>query len=330
MFLCRLFLAMAVVLALPGLSGSPAAVGPERPTRADLDRLRRRVALLESEHALGLSRKPYLVLDLGSRTLRYGLLGMALRELPLDGAEARGFVSVSGTGAPASTAVAGILTLDEKEKDPRLSPLTPAQIEAGATDEDAADVLPPEVPEDYALIFKQSLFLQVEGSPKEKGVGGVLSSVGAWWRWLWGPGVGRSGTRASARVTVYVDEATAREVYRSLVPGQRVVLVPPTGLLLPEAGQETPRSIRAAKRAAPPPAEPEGAPGVPFRIPPPLESPGGEVPSETPDGEGEIDAEPAPGDEASPDDDRSPGDDESPVPEEGPVGGEDDSAAEAG
>src|SRR5213594_3031983 len=135
--------ALGSVIALLCLPGGSVAVGPASPTRADLDVLRRRVALLESEHVLGMSRKPYVVLDLGARTLRYGLLGMTLRELRLDSAEAWGLKVVSGDGTPAPSSVAAILTLQEKERDPRLSPLTPAQIEAGATDEDAADVLPP-------------------------------------------------------------------------------------------------------------------------------------------------------------------------------------------
>ena len=60
-------------------------------------------------------------------------------------------------------------------------------------------------------------------------------------------------------------------MYRSLLPGERLIVVPPPGLLLPDAGQETPRSVRQG-RPVKPPAPPQGLPpaGVPFRIPPPV------------------------------------------------------------
>jgi len=49
----------------------------------DMDAVRRSVSQLESEYALGSTRKPYFVLDLAARTLRCRLMGMTLREIPV-------------------------------------------------------------------------------------------------------------------------------------------------------------------------------------------------------------------------------------------------------
>ena len=77
------------------------------------------------------------------------------------------------------------------------------------------------------------------------------------------------------QVTLRVEEATAREIYRSLVPEERWLVVPPPGLLLPQAGQEPlprPRPPREVPRLVPPASET----GVPFQIPPPVD--GGQPP----------------------------------------------------
>src|SRR5260221_134189 len=137
------------------------AGGGSRATRIDLDAERRRVSALESEVALAATRKPYLVLDLGSRTLRYRLMGMTTREVPLPGLTTKGLAAAT-TAAPPPT-LAGIFTLREKDGDPRLKPLSPEQVEAGADDENVANVLPPEPPKQYGLKFKQPIAVRVEG-----------------------------------------------------------------------------------------------------------------------------------------------------------------------
>jgi hypothetical protein len=255
--------ALALAAGLTGLADARLAGAA---THADLALLRRRVALLESELALARSRKPYLIVDAATRSLRYDLLGMTVREVGardvrIDGLRRPGDGSVQG---PLS--LAGIVTLKEKENDPRLSPLTPEQIEAGAADENVADALPPEAPADYTLTFKQAVLVRVEGIAETRT---VLSRLASWWQRLRGGGKG--GEDISMKMTVHLDETAAREVYRSLIPGERLVIVPPLGLLLPDAGQEAPRAIRAG-RPARPPAPPTGpAPqGVPFQIPPPV------------------------------------------------------------
>jgi len=244
-------------------AGRPASA----PTHADLAALRRRVALLESELALGRSRKPYLVVDAESKRLRQDLFGMTVREIPARDIDIDGLLRSGEGGVPGPLSLAGIVTLKEKEKDPRLSPLTPEQIEQGAADENVADALPPEAPADYALTFQQPVVVRIEGIPEKKT---GMPRVFSWWPRSWSRGVAGRGEIA-LRLTVHLDETTAREVYRSILPGERLIIVPPPGFLLPDAGQETPRSVRQG-RPAKPPAPPPGLPpaGVPFRIPPPV------------------------------------------------------------
>jgi hypothetical protein len=228
------------------------------------------VAQLEGQAALEATRKPYLLLDLGARTLQYRLMGMVVREIPLTSAATRGMRPAPRGADPGAQALAGIFTLEEKDGDPRLTPLTPDQVEAGADDENAADVMPPEAPAFYGLRFRQPLDIQVEGAPEGRVVGGAMASARAFWRRLWGR-AGQGGKDAEIRLTLRLDEAAAREVYRSLIPGERLLIVAPAGLLLPDAGQEPPKSIRPARAKptpTPAPAQPEG---VPFQIPPPVE-----------------------------------------------------------
>ena len=250
--------------ARPRTTGAPRAAAP---TRADLDLLRRRVAVLESELALARSRKTYLVVDAPGKRLRYGLLGMTMREIPSSAIRIDGLHYTGEEGAPGPLALAAIATLREKEKDPRLSPLTPEQIEAGAADENVADALPPEAPADFDLQFKQPIILRVEGIPEKKG---AWTGAFGWWGRLW-PGRGGSGNGVVLRLSVHVDETAAREIYRSLVPGERMLLVAPIGSHLPDAGQESPRSVRPGRPVRPPAPQPGPSPqGVPFRIPPPV------------------------------------------------------------
>jgi hypothetical protein len=276
-------LAFAAALATaPFLYGAAArAVHAGSPTRADLDLLRRQVARLEGELALARSRKPYLVVDAPAKVLRYGLLGMTMREIPARAIRIEGLGRSDTADEPGPLALAGIMTLKEKERDPRLVPLTPEQIEGGAADENVADALPPEAPDEFSVQFKQPIVLRVEGVPEKKGA--WTGSLGGWRR-LW-PSWGGSGTRAALHLAVHVDETAAREIYRSLVPGERLLLVAPGGFLLPDVGQEPPRGVRPGRPAGPPPLVPgPSPPGVPFRIPPPV----AEEPAEgaSPAGEG--------------------------------------------
>jgi len=295
------FLAAAVLLAAgAGLAAAPAgrsAAVAAAPTRADLDALRRRVALLEGELALARSRKPYLVLDAAESQLRVALLGLTVREIPLASIDFDGVPRAHEGDVTAPLAQAGIVTIKEKENDPRLKPLTPSDIEAGAADENVADVLPPEAPADYELQFTQPALARIEGIAEKRT---VWSRLAAWWsRPASGAGIGSGGIVLG--VAVHLDETPARELYRLLLPGERLILVPPRGYLLPEFGQEPPRSIKPPRPTAPP-APPQGPPpqGVPFRIPPPVEPSAGDEAApgsgegETPPGTESPGPQPAP------------------------------------
>jgi hypothetical protein len=278
----RLAAATAAVLliAMPG----PAPAAPV-PTHADLQSERRRSAVLESEVALAATRKPYLVLDLQSKALRYRLIGMTMREIPVPEVSVEGLVaSDEAADAPA---LAGIFTLKEKEGDPRLKPLSPEQVEAGADDENAANVLPPEPPKEYRLMFKQPIALEVVGHPDAKGIGGAWTRFAGFLRGLRSP---RGDEEDRLRIALHLDPQSAAEVYRSLIPEVRLLIVPPSGLILPAAGQEAPpkpRAPRAIPKPAPKPAEPKE---VPFAIPPPVDENGASPAERLPD----ASQEPAP------------------------------------
>jgi len=279
----------ALALAAPG-SGAGSA---PRATRTDLDTERRRVVALESEVALASTRKPYLVLDLGSRTLRYRLMGMTTRELPLPGLTIKGLAAAT-TAAPPPT-LAGIFTLREKDGDPRLKPLSPEQVEAGADDENAANVLPPEPPKAYGLKFKQPISVRVEGREQAAGVHGVWAGLSARWRRLFS---GESDEDALLVVSLMLDAGSAAELYRSLLPDEHWLVLPPSGFVLPAAGQEAPPRPKPPKPIPVKPVKPVEPPGVPFQIPPPVDD-NGTHGSDTqdggpPDGGGRNEAAPPP------------------------------------
>jgi len=283
----------AVALAAALAAGAVAllhADGAARSTRADLAAERRRLARLESEYALASTRKPYIVLDLASGVLRYRLMGMTMREIPIGPVDAAGLVAEVGAEGGA-TQLAGIFTMAEKEGDPRLNPLSPEQVEAGADDENVAAVFPPEVPKSYKVSFRQPVAIVVSAEEQRAGVKGA----GAWLR---GMGARLFGRRhkdeAVLRVAFRLDPAIATEFWRSIIPDQRWLVLPPEGLALPQAGQEPPPKPKAPRAApAPPekkPKKPEPEEGVPFQIPPPVEPPGanggGDPPAPPPGDEG--------------------------------------------
>src|SRR5206468_4141480 len=138
----------------------------------------------------------YIVVDGEGRKVRYALLGMTVREMPARQIDFEGLRRPGDGAASGPPALAGIVTLDRKEKDPRLSPLTPEQIEAGAADENVADALPPEAPVDYLLSFKQPVRLRVAGLPEKTTTLGRLSS------WLRGWRSGGSGSGAAIALEV--------------------------------------------------------------------------------------------------------------------------------
>lgn len=266
----------AILLAAPVAGAGSGA----RATRTDLDAERRRVSALESEVALASTRKPYLVLDLGTRTLRYRLMGMTTRELALPGLTIKGLAAATA-GAPTPT-LAGIFTLREKDGDPRLKPLSPEQVEAGADDENAANVLPPEPPKAYGLRFKQPIAVRVEGRATSSGVHGVWASLREGWGRLFGR---QDDGDAQLIVSLMLDAGTAAEVYRSLLPEERWLVLPPSGYVLPAAGQEAPPRPKPPKPIPAKPVKPIEPPGVPFQIPPPVDdngTHGNDVPPEVP------------------------------------------------
>src|SRR5260221_14107921 len=146
---------LAAILILIGGSWALAARPVEHAvTRADLDAARRRVDRLEAEAALTDGRKPYIVLDLEHRVILVRLMGMTVREILLQETETRGLVPPSRDGsAPEPFTLAGIFALQEKEGDPRLSPLTPEQIEAALDHADAHHTPAPEPTAAHALRF---------------------------------------------------------------------------------------------------------------------------------------------------------------------------------
>ena len=171
--------------------------------------------------------------------------------------------------------LAGIVSLKEKEGDPRLTPLSPEQVEEGADDENAANVLPPEVPKEYRLTFNQKLAVRVAGEAEARGV----SRVGAWFRRAAARFGGHGGAgEAVLKIRLALDPAIATEVYRSLLPDQRWLLVAPRGYRLPALGQEPPPKPKAGRprpdATARAPKPPDADRGVPFAIPPPSEPPG--------------------------------------------------------
>src|SRR6185369_13491553 len=132
----------------------------------------------------------------------------------------------------------------------------------------------PEVPKEYRLTFNQRIAVRVAGEEEAKGV----SKVGAWLKSatarLRGQG---GGDEMLLTIRLALDPAVAIEVYRSLLPDQRWLVLPPQGYRLPEVGQEPPPKPKAARPQPAAPARPPNQPGadrgVPFAIPAPIEPP---------------------------------------------------------
>jgi hypothetical protein len=277
-------LALALAGLLLGIATRIDAGGEQRATRAELQAGRRRAASLESEVALSATRKVYIVLDLEARSLRYRLMGMTMREIPVEAVEADGLVGATEVDGNAKH-FAGIFTLREKEGDPRLDPLTPEQVEAGADDENVAAVFPPEPPKAYRLDFKQPIAIRVSGKQEGTGVKGVAYRLKKALGGLFGGGA-TGGT--AVRIDLHLEPDAATEFWRSVIPDQRWLILPPPGLALPDAGQEAPPKPKGPRPAPPVTAKvpkPPGPEEIPFRIPPPEEPQGAG---------GDTDSEPAP------------------------------------
>jgi hypothetical protein len=285
-------------VALLAGAGLLRAAAERVPTRDAFDSERRRVAALETEMALASTRKPYLVLDLEAKTLRYRLLGMTLREVPLPDLSAVGLVPAGHGTRPDPPLLAGIFTVAEKDGDPRLNPLTPEQVEAGADDENVANILPPETPKTYRVQFKQPVVLRVSGPGAGSGLRGGWASLRSLWNRFRG---GAGGGAPRLEFTVQLDEKTGAEVYRSLIPDLRWLVLPPRGFTLPQAGQEPPPKAKAPRAAPKPPPKPLEPPGVPFQIPAPQED--GQERATSPEAQpqpGATDDAPAPASPAEP------------------------------
>lgn len=265
------------------LACSAASAADPVPSRDDLEAALARVAALEADHALARTRQPWIVLDLPAGMIRYRLMGLELRDVPLAGIETDGLIRRSdGTGTPTAGSLAGILVLKEKEDDPRLSPLTPAEAGSGEDDENSAGALPPEAPADYRLWFEQSIEMRIRGTGGGAGLGERLRG---WWRSVrpWRAG---GEDPAVVRLTIEVEREAAREIYRSLAPGSRFVLAPQPGYLLPEIGQPDAATIRpVGPRPRPaPPAPSVPKPEIEFQLPQPEEvtdEPPPELPPDT-------------------------------------------------
>jgi hypothetical protein len=274
-------LVAAALLATAALGAGATLAGASagRATRADLAAMRRRTARLEGEYALAATRRPYIVLDLESGMLRYRLMGMTMREIPIAPVEVAGLVPEGGA-ASTGEHLAGIFTMAGKEGDPRQNPLTPEQVEAGADDENVANVLPPDPPKKYRVTFRQPIAVVVSGRVEQAGVKGAWGWVSERFGGLFRK---RDTTPATLEIAIQLDPATASEFWRSIIPDQRWLVIPPEGRALPQAGQEPPPKPREPRPApAPPekkPKKPVPEEGVPFQIPPPVEPPG-------PNGEG--------------------------------------------
>jgi hypothetical protein len=270
-------IAAGAVLAFAAAGGLQGGSASTAPTRDAYDAERRRVAALESELALASTRKPYLVLDLQEKELRYRLLGMTLREVPLPGLSVKGLVAAGHGTKLDAPALAGIFTVREKDGDPRLKPLTPEQVEAGADDENVANVLPPEPPKSYRVKFVQPVVVRIAGQES----GGKFREGWAGLRGLWdrlrGAG-GEDDTRLE--LFVQVDAKTGDEIYRSLIPDLRWLVLAPRGYILPSAGQEAPPKPKPPRAAPKPPPKPIEPPGVPFQIPTPMDEAGTGGPAE--------------------------------------------------
>jgi hypothetical protein len=198
-------------------------------------------------------------------------MGMTMREVELPGVRVTGLVPSTPEAQRDAPFLAGIFTLDEKEGDPRLNPLTPEQVEAGDDDENAANVLPPEPPKTYRLKFKQSFGLQVESEEKGGAVHGLKRVSRSIWERL-GGGSDAKSTRLA--VAIQLEPGPAAEVYRSLIPSLRFLVIPPRGFVLPAAGQEPPPKPKAARPAPAKPPKSIEPPGVPFQIPAPVDESG--------------------------------------------------------
>lgn len=169
---------------------------------------------LEIELPLAASRLPYLVLDLTLSRLELRLSGFTAKSIPV-------IVEVLG-GPQAGRAVGpgrlALLTITDRGHPPEV--IRPPDPDAPYDPLKDPKIFPPDPPTDFILSFEQPVRIRIhsgETESLEKALRGARNTLREWFE----REEGGEGTRIRLRVPA----ASAREIYRALYPGEKVLVV---------------------------------------------------------------------------------------------------------
>jgi len=234
-------LLLAAGAAAPLLAASPSA--PAEKTdylelRARRDELLRLEKLLEQESRLASARAPYVVLDLGRRTMDFRIRGKTFKSYRFDTIrmESR---SNDLTLSEVSRRLAEPVTLASKEGgNPELIPPDPdadPNLAADADEEEQASdaaLLGVEAPTDYQVDFEEGVVFHVSAPHAEglmdkamQGLGKLASGLGSLFSgWLSEPA---DENTPWLELSLTASAETVRQMHHSLMPGERFLIVLP-------------------------------------------------------------------------------------------------------
>lgn len=169
---------------------------------------------LEIELPLAESRLPYLVLDLTLSRLEFRMSGFTAKSLPVVVEKLVG----PQTGRTVGPGRLAVLTMTDRGHPPEV--IRPPDPDAPYDPLKDPKIFPPDPPTDFILSFEQPVkirFHSGETESLEKALRGARNTLREWFE--------REEGGEGTRIRLRVPGAAAREIYRTLYRGEKVLLV---------------------------------------------------------------------------------------------------------
>jgi len=187
---------------------------PEYPPSKVRPTLEQETRRLEAELPLAASKQPYLVLDLLSGRLEYRISGMNLKFLPFQ------IGSLRNAAGPATRNPAHLTVLVLKERGAPREVIKPPDPDKPVDPLKDPKIFPPDPPIEYVLSFEEPVEIRVVGERRISWKSGFTAVGRAMRRWA-----ARRAGKESMRIEIRLPTERAQEIYRSLYPGEKVLVL---------------------------------------------------------------------------------------------------------
>ncbi|HEV8335016.1 MAG TPA: hypothetical protein VGR67_01190 [Candidatus Polarisedimenticolia bacterium] len=187
---------------------------PEYPPTKVRPTLEQETRRLEAELPLAASKLPYLVLDLLSGRLEYRISGMSPKSIPFQ------IGSLRGAAGTASLDPRHLTLLVLKERGAPREVIKPPDPDKPVDPLKDPKIFPPDPPSEYVLSFEEPVRIRVVGERRITWKSGFTALRRAMRRW-----VARRAGKESIRIEIRLPAERAQEIYRSLYPGERILVL---------------------------------------------------------------------------------------------------------